>query len=148
MFTCLLQRVCSTLLTFGSISFGPYVFLWSFGYTSIFLKRFLWTMRLPCKKYGLLLNHNVCLACNEQMLFVQRNDGIDGSRLVYYIFHASYKYINFEVASSSITKFFARRWRCSKHDCRKSASMRQNSWFSQSHLSLATILELVHVSLE
>ena len=36
-----------------------------------------------CKKNGLLSNHKGCLACSEQM---QRNDGIDGSRLVYYIF--------------------------------------------------------------
>ena len=85
------------------MSFGPYglpLEFWSY-------KRLLEEVLVDhettvqwCKKNGLLSNHKVCLACNEQMLFVQRNDGIDGSRLVYYIFHASYIYINFLIDNS------------------------------------------------
>lgn len=131
------------------MSFGSYGLPLDFGRTSVYLKRFLWTMRLPYngarKTVYFRTIKFVLHACNEQMLFVQRNDGIDGSRLVYYIFHASYKYINFEVASLSITPFFARRWRCSKHAWRKSASIWQNLWLSQSHLSLGTILELTYL---
>ena len=78
------------------MSFGPYglpLEFWSY-------KRLLEEVLVDhettvqwCKKNGLLSNHKVCLACNEQMLFVQRNDGIDGSRLVYYMHISCFLYI-------------------------------------------------------
>lgn len=36
------------------------------------------------------------------------------------------------------------RWRCSTHHCRRSTSIRADSWFSRSHLSLEKILELTY----
>ena len=120
------------------MSFGPYglpLEFWSY-------KRLLGQVLVDhgttlqwCKKKGLLSNRKLCPACNQEMLFVQRSDGIDGYRFVCFLNHT--RPLMYYDASG--------RWRCSKHGCRRSASIRQKSCFSRSHLSLGTILELTYL---
>eukprot|EP00731_Ephydatia_muelleri_P013452 Em0007g762a len=66
-----------------------------------------------CKRNGLLARSQECSACHIPMHWEVYDRGIDGYR-----------------------------WRCPNKCCRKVKSIRHDSWFSQSHLTLEQILEV------
>eukprot|EP00731_Ephydatia_muelleri_P001467 Em0001g1467a len=66
-----------------------------------------------CKRNGLLARSQECNACSIPMHWEVYDRGIDGYR-----------------------------WRCPNKCCRKVKSIRHDSWFSQSHLTLEQILEV------
>ena len=87
-----------------------------------------------CKSNGLLAQSQQCCACNIPMHWETFDRGIDRYRYDYlYVIDMQEIYMN--VINSY-------RWRCPNKHCRKAKSIRHDSWFSTSHLSLEQILEL------
>ena len=124
--------------------------------SSTMLSAFLWSIGLPrdCneKSYsvqktlyndakGLLAASRTCSRCHSNMLFVteaQRNRWmpVSGTNSVP-ILHTMM--INYAKHFYQLLNNY--RWKCSTHGCRKAKSMRHNSWFTRSHLSIEQILE-------
>jgi len=82
----------------------------------------------------LLSRQMACPTCGTAMDFQERNDIQDKRR-------SKYSYTS---KNSNILQAQTNRWRCPVTTCRKSVSVREGSFFSQSRLSLQQWLLVIH----